>query len=894
MKDIRKIIWVLYLLGVGAAGHTAGEEPKFWLQDNIARADDVVRGWFDGCTLWLRVSHQADGSDAFKVEIPLEKIDPYSIRVHEDRDVQLVTKGGTEAIREHYGRRVLNEASFRIGVGDAELAAGLAENLSGMTRICNLYDCPDGRLCQENRESTPSAAGEETAEESTPELTREEIETALGHAAEFAEHVLTRNFGIERSEETKKIIRAIPAMTSEELEDLRASSGLPRYSEMTAAELAFNRAVIGARYGKMEPILRFLDDGGDVNHRADRREYRLEGTTLLMSAISGNFPEIVASLIARGADVDLAGYNDRRPVIAAADDAHLECLKLLLKDGAELGRAVHGSTPLWHATASEDMKTIKLLLGHGADPNEPGSYDEPPLSRASLSGYPEVTRMLLQTGAEVDATDRDGTTALMVADNKSVARILVKEGRAELNLQDDEGKTALDHAKDNRNYEVVNYLTDRGALSSGDLLRHKWVASRPPSQPTGRSPTAPRSPCGQDTSKLTPAEIWNDPEYEIFRSRLADLIPPLTPAEEDLTAAALLEAGWGSVESLFLSFLPALMQVKGDVTQLDGDLMEDAALAEGADTMRRIGGNVLLRRDRFTQLSPDALFEAGAMLGFSLMLTYGNQGADVTSERRHEIYDLMYTAFDLPQTLLPCPSLSAENQVLANMLMPLLQSIAPVREKLPQKYPELTNADVAWLRSRLDPWPNLRNLDSAFYEDLAGGLPGHAPISAAARFLGVNDDRIPYLLFFYRPDEYRDRPFRCTDFERAIVEEMSFLPQPDPGCTPRKVEFGLLALLLNGASESGEELDQKRRYEYMYLALFLTRHYGDVFEQARPGFHTTMRQVATDFIRAIDLIDRPDTDLNPMEMMFKEKKLQTIRNPVRARQLYDDLKQFLE
>jgi ankyrin repeat protein len=88
-----------------------------------------------------------------------------------------------------------------------------------------------------------------------------------------------------------------------------------------------------------------------------------------------------------------------------------------------------------------------------------------PLSIAAWSGFSEITRLLINRGAEINATDRDGNTALILAcigDQVETARILLDHG-ADPERHGEEGLTALMLASKNNRVELVRLLIDRGA-----------------------------------------------------------------------------------------------------------------------------------------------------------------------------------------------------------------------------------------------------------------------------------------------------------------------------------------------------------------------------------------------------------------------------------------------
>ena len=85
--------------------------------------------------------------------------------------------------------------------------------------------------------------------------------------------------------------------------------------------------------------------------------------------------------------------------------------------------------------------------------------------RASLLGEEEVVEYLVGKGANLDAQDEQGRTALMEAVNAyklDVIRFLIDSG-ANVNAVDGRGCTALMRAAYSGFPELVNYLLEHGA-----------------------------------------------------------------------------------------------------------------------------------------------------------------------------------------------------------------------------------------------------------------------------------------------------------------------------------------------------------------------------------------------------------------------------------------------
>ncbi|MRR18012.1 MAG: hypothetical protein EG826_16310 [Deltaproteobacteria bacterium] len=236
------------------------------------------------------------------------------------------------------------------------------------------------------------------------------------------------------------------------------------------SELLKNKAAVNVRNLNKGDALIYAVMGGKTKVAglllaagANPNERYNEGQTALMIALEGGSTDIVKLLIGHKADVNAVDENQVTVLMMACEKGNVAAAEALLKAGADAGRkSKYGDTALSKAIAAKNLPIVKILLSNG------GNFDRrEALGQAVVSGNLEIVKLLLIKNADVNARGFAGGTLLMLAadEDADLLEFLVARG-ADVNMQDDEGESALMKAvKSFKSSNLANtrYLVDHGA-----------------------------------------------------------------------------------------------------------------------------------------------------------------------------------------------------------------------------------------------------------------------------------------------------------------------------------------------------------------------------------------------------------------------------------------------
>ena len=207
-----------------------------------------------------------------------------------------------------------------------------------------------------------------------------------------------------------------------------------------------------ASNGTAADVQAALKAGANANARDE------DGTTALMYAARNNeSPDVVKALIDAGANVNARnGSDDTALLIVARYNTNPDVIKSLVAAGADVNvKNKENSTALLIAAEhNSNPDVIKALLDAGSDINAKGNYGATALINAVNNKTPaaaSIAKTLIDAGSDVNATMNNKWmplwTPLMCAcvfnsDNLDVIKILIDSG-ANVNAKSSSGETAL-------------------------------------------------------------------------------------------------------------------------------------------------------------------------------------------------------------------------------------------------------------------------------------------------------------------------------------------------------------------------------------------------------------------------------------------------------------------
>ena len=249
-------------------------------------------------------------------------------------------------------------------------------------------------------------------------------------------------------------------------------------ADVTTAQADGATALLwAAHWDDGEMVASLLRAGANVSAAS---EY---GATALWQACSNGNPAIVKQLLDAGADSNTALLTGET-VLMAASGRSADAVKLLLDHGAAIDATEPqgGQTALMRAVAEKRSDIVRLLIERGANVNTRSKGDFSPLLFAAQQNDLESARVLLTAGAEIDTSSPDASPLLLAASaGFHELEVLLLDKGANPNAVDFNGYTALHYAALRRNsQEVAKALLQRGSNPNAQVWKQPGQGQRIP------------------------------------------------------------------------------------------------------------------------------------------------------------------------------------------------------------------------------------------------------------------------------------------------------------------------------------------------------------------------------------------------------------------------------
>lgn len=281
------------------------------------------------------------------------------------------------------------------------------------------------------------------------------MEACLTENDELVQVVLAAGAKPDASSRTGKTALLIcVAMNQPRLTRALLQAGAPVDANLGRSYHGSTVLMLAADRGNVAAMQVLLDYHADV-HARDHN-----GHTALMRACAAGQADAVDALCEAGADVD-RGFQGVSPLALATQSGALNAVERLLAGGALVNRACHeaGWTPLMHAASRGLSAIAKRLLEHGAELDAQNHAGETALLLSTRGHAFGTVSALLRHGADPNIANRDGITPLMqatVTGDIYAVRALLAHG-ADVLAVDHRGRNALALGEDETVVAALNH-----------------------------------------------------------------------------------------------------------------------------------------------------------------------------------------------------------------------------------------------------------------------------------------------------------------------------------------------------------------------------------------------------------------------------------------------------
>ncbi|EEP77938.1 predicted protein [Uncinocarpus reesii 1704] len=288
-----------------------------------------------------------------------------------------------------------------------------------------------------------------------PNLKDDDGWTAL-HGAALQKHETLVGILLDKVDNGKAILEWVSLQARGKKQQALLAKTIATKMQGSTVVTGLREAVQESQIGRLQVI---LEKGADVNGQDPG------GWTALMMAAESGYTDAVRFLLEEGADANIRECGQRTALWYAINRVHEPAITLLIEYGADVNASVYGVTPTMLAIERGSMAIVKLLLDAGANMDAQDYHGQTALHISALNGQGEILKLLAEKGADLTIVDDIGRSPLMLAVNKhqnGLVKLLLETG-AGVEAKAQDGSTALHLATFLGHDSMVELLLQKGA-----------------------------------------------------------------------------------------------------------------------------------------------------------------------------------------------------------------------------------------------------------------------------------------------------------------------------------------------------------------------------------------------------------------------------------------------
>lgn len=232
--------------------------------------------------------------------------------------------------------------------------------------------------------------------------------------------------------------------------------------------------------GALEVVKLLVTKGADCNAIAKNHDAPLHYALWLCRGNSGSLKlatQIVDFLITNGADVEKETNSGTIPLCIAADINQPTLVNLLLHHHANIeGRSRNGDTALITAAKSRSLQVLQMLVKRESiDIEITNNAGRTAFIEAAIAGHSDVLKFLASHGANINAADNLGFTALIHVASMAKAQIVSTLLSLKVQLDCKTTKTAYFENPNTPSYmrSITPPLSYPAGLTAADLANKR-------------------------------------------------------------------------------------------------------------------------------------------------------------------------------------------------------------------------------------------------------------------------------------------------------------------------------------------------------------------------------------------------------------------------------------